>query len=103
MDSSVATLAALAANPTVPATPANTADPVAARKAGQDFEALFLSQSFENMFGDVEPDPLFGGGNAEGIYRSMLLQEYSKVAAKSSTTGIADAVTREILRLQGSH
>lgn len=101
MDSSSATLATLAANPVAPPTAGKTADPVAARKAGTDFEAFFLSQAFENMFGGVEPDPVFGGGEAEGVYRSMLLQEYSKVAAKSGTIGIADAVTREILRLQG--
>ena len=72
----------------------------AAKKAGEDFEAFFLSQSFENMFSGLETDPIFGGGNGESVYRSMLMQEYSKVAAKSSSTGIADAVTREILQLQ---
>jgi flagellar protein FlgJ len=79
-----------------------TADPSAARKAGQDFEAYFLSQTFESMFQGTGTDKLFGGGDGENIYRSLLLQEYSKVAAQSNTTGIADAVTREILRLQES-
>lgn len=82
--------------PTVP----SGAKADAAKKAGEDFEAFFLSQSFENMFSGVESDPLFGGGNGESVYRSLLMQEYSKVAAKSGTTGIGDAVTREILQLQ---
>ena len=34
------------------------------------------------------------------VYRSLLLQEYSKVAAKSGVTGIGDEVTREILQMQ---
>ena len=84
------------ATPTVP----NNANVAAAKKAGEDFEAFFLSQSFENMFSGIEADPLFGGGNGESVYRSLLVQEYSKVAAKSGTTGISADVTREILRLQ---
>jgi Rod binding domain-containing protein len=71
-----------------------------AHKVAQDFETFFLSQTFESMFADVGTDSLFGGGNGEQIYRSMLLQEYSKVAAKNGGIGIADAVQREILRLQ---
>jgi Rod binding domain-containing protein len=92
----------LAASSVAPAAPAvsGTGGTDAAKKAGQDFEAFFLSQSFETMFAGLQSDPIFGGGNGESVYRSLLMQEYSKVAAKSSTTGISDAVTREILQLQ---
>ncbi len=86
-------------NGTAPATAATT-DPAAAHKTGEDFEAFFLSQVFENMFTGVGTDSLFGGGNAESVYRSLLLQQYSKVAAKAGGVGIADAVQREILRAQ---
>jgi hypothetical protein len=75
----------------------------AAKKTGQDFEAYFLSQAFENMFSGVDTDPMFGGGSGESIYRSMMIQEYSKVAARTHATGIGDEVTREILRLQEHH
>jgi Rod binding domain-containing protein len=75
-------------------------DKAAAQKTGQDFEAYFLSQSFENMFSGVDSDPMFGGGQSEGIYRSMMIQEYSKVASRTHATGISDEVTREILRMQ---
>jgi len=92
--------------PQIQATPAAPSlsshlDIAGAKKAGEDFEAFFLSQAFENMFSGVGADPLFGGGNGESVYRSLLVQEYSKVAAKSGTTGIADQVTREIIRMQG--
>jgi flagellar protein FlgJ len=80
------------------APPTPNLDPAAAKKTGQDFEAFFLSQVFETMFAGVEADPTFGGGNGETVYRSLLLQQYSKVAAKSGGVGIADAVQREILR-----
>jgi peptidoglycan hydrolase FlgJ len=85
-----------AVDPTQP----RTADAAAAHKTGEDFEAFFLSQVFENMFNGVGNDALFGGGQSETIYRSLLLQQYSKVAAKSGGVGLADAVQREILRAQ---
>jgi peptidoglycan hydrolase FlgJ len=69
-------------------------------KAAENFEAFFLSQSLDSMFKGVESDSLFGGGQAENVYRSLLNQEYAKVAAKSGGVGIADAVQREMLRLQ---
>ena len=75
-------------------------DVASAKKTGQDFEAYFLSQAFENMFSGLGTDPLFGGGSGESVYRSMMIQEYSKVAARTHATGIGSEVTREILRLQ---
>jgi peptidoglycan hydrolase FlgJ len=99
MDASSTLLAPPAVTAAAPQAP-STADPAAAQKAGQDFESFFLSQAFESMFSGVGADPIFGGGNGETIYRSLLIQEYSKVAAKSGGTGIADAVQREILRAQ---
>jgi flagellar protein FlgJ len=86
-----------------PPAPAMTRDATiaGAKQAGENFEAFFLSQAFENMFSGVETDPMFGGGNGESIYRSLMIQEYAKAAAKSGVTGIGAAVTREILHLQG--
>jgi len=92
-------LPSVSVTPAAP-TVASNATVSAAKKAGEDFEAFFLSQSFENMFAGIEADPVFGGGNGESVYRSLLVQEYSKVAAKSGSTGIGADVTREILRLQ---
>ena len=52
------------------------------------------------MFEGLETDELFGGGPGEDIYRSILVEEYGKAIARSGGIGIADAVQREILRLQ---
>jgi Rod binding domain-containing protein len=84
-----------APNPT-----AGTQDPSGTSKVAQDFEAFFLAQAMDAMFAGVETDKLFGGGGGENVYRSLLSQEYAKVAAKSGGVGIADAVQREILRMQ---
>jgi peptidoglycan hydrolase FlgJ len=79
---------------------ANAQQPSGAAKVAQDFEAFFLAQAMDAMFAGVETDKLFGGGSGENVYRSLLSQEYAKVAAKSGGVGIADAVQREILRMQ---
>jgi Rod binding domain-containing protein len=97
MDASTLASPALAAPVPKPAPTANLA---AAHKAAQDFEAFFLQQTFESMFQGVGAGSLFGGGKGEQIYRSLLLQEYSKVAAQHGGVGVADAVQREILRHQ---
>lgn len=77
-----------------------TRDAVAARRTAEDFEAFFLSQTFEEMFSGIDPDPLFGGGSAEQAYRSLLFQEYGKAVATQGGIGLADSVQREILKLQ---
>ncbi len=94
------TAAATIAGGSGASTPRTTADPSAALKAAQDFESFFLSQSFETMFSGISTDGLFGGGDGESIYRSLLIQEYSKLAAKNGGVGIAAAVQREILHSQ---
>lgn len=80
--------------------PRRTTNPDEARQAAEDFEAFFLSQIVEHMFAGLEPDALFGGGEAEGIYRSMLFQEYGAAIARSGGVGISDMVQKEILKLQ---
>lgn len=86
--------------PTAPNPAAGAQDPSGAAKVAQDFEAFFLAQAMDSMFAGIESDKLFGAGSGENVYRSLLSQEYAKVAAKSGGVGIADAVQREILRMQ---
>lgn len=70
------------------------------RAAAEDFEAFFITSSFSEMSSDLQPDPEFGGGEGEGIFQSMLYNEYGKMAAKTQGVGIADQVQRELLHLQ---
>lgn len=72
------------------------------RRTAQDYEAVFLTQMMEHMFADVEPDSLFGGGQAETTYRSLLLNEYGKQMASAGGIGLADQLTAELIRLQES-
>lgn len=72
-------------------------------EAAQDFEAQFLSQMLENMYSTVEVNPDFGGGQGEEIYRSLLVNEYGKLIARTGGIGVADHVKKELLRLQEKH
>ncbi|MCE2510746.1 MAG: rod-binding protein [Alphaproteobacteria bacterium] len=80
--------------------PAATRDAVAARRAAEDFESFFIAQMVGTMFANLKTDGPFGGGFGETIYRSMLADEYGKVMSRRGGVGIADAVEREILKLQ---
>lgn len=82
------------------AKPSHAHDPKSIDKAAQDFEAEFLSQMLESMFKGIKTDGPFGGGHAEEMMRSFMLQEYGKVMAASGGVGIADAVKRELLHAQ---
>jgi flagellar protein FlgJ len=70
------------------------------KATAEDFEAFFVTHAFEDMFADLSADPLLGGGEAEGIFRSFLLQEYGKQVAKAGGVGISDMVQKQLLQLQ---
>jgi len=80
--------------------PARTHDAERAKQTAQDFEAQFLSQMIEQMFSGVGTSGLFGGGNGEKMFRSMMFEQFGKVLARAGGVGIADAVQREILKAQ---
>jgi len=71
-----------------------------ARETAQDFEAFFISQFIEALTASIPTDGPFGGGQGEKIFRSMLSQEYAKSMSQTSDIGIADAVYREIIKIQ---
>ena len=87
------------ANGTAP-TIGKAASPGEVDAAAKDFEAFFVSQVLENMFAGIRTDGIFGGGHAEGVFRSLMLQEYGKVIADQGGIGLSDAVKRDMLRLQ---
>jgi Rod binding domain-containing protein len=72
----------------------------AAYTAAQEFEAFFLAQVLDQMFAGVGTKDALSGGSAEGVYRNMLNEEYAKAISKAGGVGVADAVYREMLRLQ---
>lgn len=76
------------------------ATPEEAGKAAGDFETVFLSQMLAPMWAGIGQDNYLGGGSAEDTYHSMMINEYGKLLSKSGGLGIADAVKREMLKMQ---
>ena len=80
--------------------PQATANAAKARKAAQDFEAVFLAQYMGAMFEGISTDPPFGGGAGEEMFRSLMIDEYAKSMAAQGGIGLADSVSRELLKSQ---
>lgn len=75
-------------------------DAAQVRQAAEDFEAVFIAQMLAPMFDGLSDDDYLGGGPGQDIYRSMLVEQYGNSLARAGGFGLADAVQREILRLQ---
>lgn len=77
-----------------------TGDRAKIREAAREFEAVFLGEMLRPVFERLETDGPFGGGSGERMYRSLLVQEYGRAIARTGTVGVAEAVEREMLKLQ---
>src|SRR3546814_17986433 len=83
------------------AKPAAGAGPETARRVAEEFEALFLSEMLAPVFESTETDGLFGGGEGEKIFRSMMVPEYGKAHARSGDVGIGAAGQRALRTITG--
>lgn len=68
--------------------------------SAREFEAVFISQMFEQMMADVKTDGPMGGGSGERIFRSLMMQEIGRQMADQGGIGLAATVKRELLALQ---
>jgi Rod binding domain-containing protein len=80
--------------------PSSTPNVQAARKAAQAFEGVLISQMLSDMFEGVSTDGPFGGGPGEDMFRSLMIDEYGKQIATQGGLGLADDITRELLKRQ---
>ena len=73
------------------------------KKSAEDFEAVFLSEMMGHMFEGLEPNKMFGGGQGEKMFQSMMVQEYGKMMTKGQGIGIAQQLQAAMLRMQEQH
>ena len=91
--------AAAAAPPTLPAaTPAQRAKIHQTAKA---FEPQLISQMLQPIFDGLQTDGEFDGGQAEGTYRSFMVDAFGKQMSQSGGLGVAPSIEREMLKMQG--
>jgi flagellar protein FlgJ len=99
MDAAVQNAAMMAQQTLVPA-PAATGNAGAAAKAGKEFEGVFISQFLGSMFSGISTDGPFGGGQGEEMFRSLMVDQYGKSMEARGGFGLANAVTRQLLKHQ---
>ena len=90
-------LSITAALPGVPGAPQVTAR---MRETAEQFEASFLSQMLKPMFEGLKTDGVGGGGEAEGQWRSFMIDAMAKQTVKAGGIGLADQVVAQMLRVQ---
>lgn len=83
--------------PTAPTAPAVTAR---MRETAEAFEASFLAQMLKPMFEGLSTDGPFGGGEAEGTWRSFMVEAMAKQTVKVGGIGLADQVVVQMLKMQ---
>jgi Rod binding domain-containing protein len=76
--------------------PVAGATPAATQKAAKEFESVFIAQFLGSMFEGVKADGMFGGGQGEEMFRSMMLDQYGKSIADQGGFGIADSITKSL-------
>jgi Rod binding domain-containing protein len=93
----------LAPTPTAPTAPGSSLSAAAMeriKKTAQDFEASFLSEMYKPMFEGLKTDGPFGGGEAEGTWRSFLIDAMAKQTVKAGGVGLSNVVMSEMIKMQ---
>jgi hypothetical protein len=70
-------------------------------ETAQGFESSFLAIMLQQMFTATDVAAPFGGGQGEQMFKSFLTEAMAKQMTKAGGVGIADTVSREMLKLQG--
>lgn len=86
--------------PRTPALP-RSQDPAEIRRTAEAFEAAFLSQMLQPIFAGLSTEAPFGGGAGEETWRSFLVEAMAQQTVRAGGIGLADQITRDMLRMQG--
>ena len=70
-------------------------------RTAKEFEAAFISQMLAPMFQGIEPEGAFGGGSGEDAFKSFLMEAVGKQMSRAGGLGLADDLTRQMLKMQG--
>jgi Rod binding domain-containing protein len=92
---------ASAVYPTGALATASAAKRATIHKTAQDFEASFINAMLGPMFEGTSVSAPFGGGAGEEAFKSFMTEAMAKQMAARGGLGVASAVQREMLKLQG--
>jgi peptidoglycan hydrolase FlgJ len=80
--------------------PMATSNADVATKTSKEFESVFISQFMGSMFQGISTDGPTGGGQGEEMFRSLMIDQYSKSIEQRGGFGLAAAVKRQLLKHQ---
>jgi Rod binding domain-containing protein len=100
MDTSYQSAMFMAQQPALPAMPRGTVDAAKAAHVAKEYESVFISQFLGSMFSGVKSDGMFGGGQGEEMFRSMMVDQYAKGLTARGGFGLASAMQAELLKHQ---
>jgi peptidoglycan hydrolase FlgJ len=103
LEPQIQTAAAAVAGKALSAGKAGSSMSERAHAQATDFEAVFLSSMFQNMFTDVGKDGPLGDGPGVGVWRTFLTNEFGKSLAKAGGIGIASQVYKSLMAHQEAH
>jgi peptidoglycan hydrolase FlgJ len=72
-----------------------------AKQAAENFESMFLSNMFQQMYTSINGDGPFGGSGALKIWRSFMTDQIAKSFAHAGGIGLAPQVYEQLLKQQG--
>ena len=80
--------------------PGQTTDVAKAASAAKEYEGVFIAQLLGSMFEGIKTDGMFGGGQGEEMFRSMMIDQYAKGIADQGGFGLAAHMQAELLKHQ---
>lgn len=66
------------------------------KEAAQEFEAVFISLMLSQMRNNVMKSDLFGKGQEEEVWNSMMDQELAKTWARNDGVGLANLLFQQL-------
>lgn len=99
MDANIQSAMFLAQQPSLPTAPRGV-DAAKAAHAAKEYESVFISQFLGSMFSGIKTDGVFGGGQGEEMFRSLMTDQYAKGLTARGGFGLAASMQAELLKHQ---
>lgn len=72
-------------------------------RVAKEYEEVAINKMLQQMNEGIKPDPIFGGGHAEEIYRDMLITQHAKIIAETGGIGIAESIKKDMKRMNNGN
>ncbi len=91
---------ATAVDPTKPKSTLSTKKLADIDQSAKEFESMFIGEMLTPMFDTVPTDSEFGGGEAEGTWKSLMIQQYGKQVSAAGGIGLSDSIKAKMIEMQ---